>query len=330
MRYRRLGEHGPRVSVLGFGAMSLTTGIYDDVTAEDARTALLAALDTGTTFVDTADIYGGDGESERTIGRVLGARRDEIVLATKFGGDQDAGGRLVPGLGRPAYVRDAIDASLRRLRTDHVDLYYLHRLDPTTPVEDTVGALAGLVEAGKIRHIGLSEVSPATLRRAHAVHPVTALQTEYSLFHRDPEDELLAVCAELGVGFVAYSPLGRGLLGGGVRGVADLGPRDWRHTNPRFQSGNIDHNVTLVGTLADLAAAHGIGTAQLALAWLLHRGAFPIPGTRRAANVRANAEAAELRLPTGVFDELESLLPRGAAAGERADERYLAGVDTGA
>ncbi|WP_104530927.1 aldo/keto reductase [Streptomyces specialis] len=330
MYERALGEHGPKVSALGFGAMTLAGGIYGEVEGAQAEATLRAALDAGITFLDTADIYGADGASERVIGRVLKGRREDVVLATKFGGNQDADGLLVPGMGRRAYLRGALEASLRRLETDHVDLYYLHRLDPTTPVEETMGALAELVQEGTIRYIGLSEVSAATLRRAHAVHPVTALQTEYSLFHRDPEDEVLPACRELGVGFVAYSPLGRGLLGGAVRSDADLERDDWRRGNPRFQGGNLHSNVALVDALATLAAAHGVTTAQLALAWTLHRDTVPIPGTRRAANVRANAAAADLArtLDAEVFRQLEELVPRGAVAGPQGDARYLANLDT--
>ncbi|WP_344943402.1 aldo/keto reductase [Actinomadura miaoliensis] len=326
MRYRTLGERGPKVSVIGFGAMTLAPGIYADVTEDQAAATLAAAVDAGVTFIDTADIY-GDGHSERLIGRVLAGRRDEIVLATKFGGNQDERGVLVRGLGRPGHVRTALEASLTRLGTDHVDLYYLHRLDPTTPIEDTVGALAEQVAAGKIGHIGLSEVSARTLRRAHAVHPITAVQTEYSLFSRDPEDEILAACAELGVGFVAYSPLGRGLIGGAVRSAADFGGADWRRGNPRFQGGNLGRNVSLADAVATLADQYGVTSAQLALAWLLRRGAFPIPGTRRVANVRANAAAADLDLPDAVFERLEILVPRGAVAGAQADETYMANID---
>lgn len=328
MRYRTLGKHGPRSSVVGFGAMTLAPGTYGSVTESEAEETFLAALDAGYTLIDTADIYGGDGASERLIGRVLGARRDDVVLATKFGGNQDERGVLLPGLGRPEYVRRALDASLSRLRTDRVDLYYLHRLDPTTPIEETVGALSELVGAGKIRHIGLSEVSTRTLRRAHAVHPVTALQTEYSPFNRDPEKEVLPVCEELGVAFVAYSPLGRGMLGGTVRGDADLEGSDWRRGNPRFQGDNLARNVSLADSVATLAAGHGVTTAQLALAWLLHRGTFPIPGTRRAANARANATAADLDLDASVFERLEELVPPGAAAGEQGDASYMANLDT--
>ncbi|MGK5532142.1 aldo/keto reductase [Streptomyces sp. URMC 129] len=328
MRYRTLGQDGPTVSVLGFGAMTLAPGLYDEVTEKEAETALLAAVDAGVTLIDTADIY-GDGHSERLIGRVLGRRREEIVLATKFGGNAGPDGRLVPGLGRPEYARRALDASLARLGTDRVDVYYLHRLDPATPVEDTVGALAELVAAGKVGHIGLSEVSAATLRRARAVHPVAAVQSEYSLFSRDPEDDVLPACRATGTAFVAYSPLGRGLLGGTVRGAGDLGPRDWRRGNPRFQEGNLDRNVSLVDALATLAAASGVTTAQLALAWLLRRGTVPIPGTRRAANARANAAAAGLALDDEVFARLEALVPRGAAAGRKADDAYLENIDGG-
>ncbi|MFB4317093.1 aldo/keto reductase [Actinomadura sp. 21ATH] len=282
----------------------------------------------GVTLVDTADIYGEDGYSERMIGRVLAGRRDEIVLATKFGGNEGADGGLVPGMGRPEYVRRALDASLARLGTDRVDLYYLHRLDPTTPVEETAGALGELVAEGKIGGYGLSEVSARTLRRAHAVHPVTALQTEYSPFHRDPEAEVLPACAELGVAFVAYSPLGRGIIGGNVRAAADLDRDDWRRNNPRFQAENLDHNVSLADRVAGLAAEHGVTGAQLALAWLMRRGAVPIPGTRRAANARANAAAADLSLDDSAFARLEEIVPPGAVAGRQAHDSYLANIDT--
>ncbi|WP_192808781.1 aldo/keto reductase [Actinomadura montaniterrae] len=327
MRYRTLGTGGPRVSAVGFGAMTLAP-VYGGVEEGDAAAdALLAALDAGVTFVDTADIYGA-GSSETLIGRMLEKRRDEYVLATKFGGNQDANGILVPGMGRPEYVRKALDASLSRLRTDHVDLYYLHRLDPSTPIEETAGALGDLVRAGKIGGYGLSEVSARTLRRAHAVHPVTALQTEYSPFQRAPEKELIPACAELGVAFVAYSPLGRGLLGGQVRGFDDLEAGDWRRGNPRFQAGNVERNVSLADRVATLAAEQGVTTAQLVLAWLIERGALPIPGTRKAANARANAAAGDLALDASVFARLEEIVPPDAAAGAQGNESYLANLDT--
>lgn len=328
MRYRTLGDNGPRVSVLGFGAMTLAPGLYGDVDEEAAAETLLAALDAGVTFVDTADIYGRDGHSERLIGRTLGRRRDDIVLATKFGGNQDKDGILIPGMGRREYIRGALEASLTRLGTDHVELYYLHRLDPTTPIEETAGALAELVAEGKIGGYGLSEVSARTLRRAHAVHPVTAVQTEYSPFNRDPESEIIPVAGELGVAFVAYSPLGRGILGGNVRATADLEETDWRRGNPRFASDNLARNVSLADQVAELAAEHGASTAQLVLAWLIHRGALPIPGTRRAGNARANAAAADLALDESAFKRLEDLVPPGAAAGQRGHEAYMANIDT--
>ncbi|MFV2175844.1 aldo/keto reductase [Actinomadura sp. LOL_016] len=325
MRFRTLGENGPRVSALGYGAMSLTP-VYGDVEESAAAETLLAALDAGVTFVDTADIYGA-GHSERLIGRTLRGRLDEIVLATKFGGNQDENGILIPGMGRPEYVRRALDASLTRLGTDRVDLYYVHRLDPSTPIEETAGTLADLVREGKIGGYGLSEMSARTIRRAHAVHPVTAVQTEYSPFNRDPEDEILPACAELGIGFVAYSPLGRGILGGGVRAAADLDADDWRRRNPRFQEGNLAANVSLADRVAALAAEHGATSAQLALAWLMHRGTVPIPGTRRAANARANASAAGLDLDAAVFERLEELVPPGAAAGAQGNAAYMANID---
>ncbi|MEV1175830.1 aldo/keto reductase [Nonomuraea sp. NPDC049784] len=327
MQYRMLGRQGPTISVVGFGAMTMAPGIYADVDQQQATGTLLAALGAGITLVDTADIYGA-GLSERLIGRVLRGRRDKIVLATKFGGDQDERGVLVKGLGRPSYVRKALDASLGRLDTDHVDLYYVHRLDPATPIEETMGALAELVEAGKVRHIGLSEMSARTIKRAHAVHPVTAVQTEYSLFSRAPEQEVLPVCQELGIGFVAYSPLGRGLLGGTIRSREGLEPDDWRRGNPRFQEGNLDHNVALADAVATLAAEQGLSAAQLALAWLVHQGVVPIPGTRKAENVRANAAAADVRLDKEVLTRLEELVPPGAVAGEQGNEVYMANIDT--
>ncbi|MCF6476611.1 aldo/keto reductase [Nonomuraea sp. MG754425] len=326
MRFHTLGRQGPVVSAMGFGAMTLAPRIYADVSEPEAIEALLAALDAGVTFIDTADVYGA-GHSENLIGRVLRGRREEVVLATKFGGDSDEQGRLLPGLGRRAYVRSALEASLDRLRTDHVDLYYLHRLDPTTPIEETMAALAELVEEGKVRHVGLSEVSPETLRRACSVHPVAALQTEYSLLNRAPEKDVRPACDELGVGFVAYSPLGRGLLGGAVRARSELDESDWRRGNPRFQDGNLDRNLALADSVAALAAESGLSVAQLALAWLIHRGAVPIPGTRRAANVRANAAAADVPLDEATVRRLEALVPPGAAAGEQGNAAYLGNID---
>jgi aryl-alcohol dehydrogenase-like predicted oxidoreductase len=323
VRQRPLGGNGPRVSVIGFGAMVLSP-VYHQVRDEDSVRTLRAALDSGVNFVDTADIY-GNGHNERLVGPVIADRRDQVVLATKFGGNSEEG-RTIPGLGRPDYVRQAIDASLRRLGTDHVDLYYQHRVDPTTPIEETVGAMAELVAAGKVRHLGLSEASPRTIRRAHAVHPIAALQTEYSLLTRDPERDVLGTCAELDIAFVAYSPLGRGLLGGLLRGAADLQSGDWRQGNPRFQGDNLDRNLTLVEPLRKLAEAKGIQVAQLALAWVLHRATVAIPGTRDAERARANSAAGDVELDEETLRRLDELLPPGVA-GPRGDEAYLSRID---
>jgi aryl-alcohol dehydrogenase-like predicted oxidoreductase len=326
LRYVRLGGNGPQVSVIGFGAMVLSPQIYHEVDETESVAALEAALEAGVNLVDTADIYGA-GHNEQLVGRVIARRRQDVVLATKFGGNADAGGAQVPGLGRAAYVRQAVEASLKRLGTDHIDLYYLHRVDRTTPIEETVGAMAELVAAGKVRHIGLSEAAPGTIRRAHAVHPVAALQTEYSLFQRDPEGDILDTCAELGVTFVAYSPLGRGLLGGLLRGAGDLHEGDWRRGNPRFQGENLDRNLGLVESLRALADAKGITVAQLSLAWVLHRAPVAIPGTRNAGRARANAAAADVELDAETLKRLDELVPPGAAAGAQGDEAYLSRID---
>lgn len=319
---RRLGPTGPAVPAIGFGAMVLSPGIYAPVDDTESLQMLGELLDMGLTFIDTADIYGA-GHNERLVGRAIRDRREEVFLATKFGGDVDATGRIVPGLGRPGYVRSAIDASLNRLGTDHVDLYYLHRVDPTTPIEETVGAMGDLVTAGKVGHIGLSEAAPDTIRRAHAIHPVTAVETEYSLFTRDPEETgVLALCAQLGIGFVAYSPLGRGLLTSSVRRAEDLAPDDWRRTQPRFQGENLARNLELAARVRDLAESRGATPAQVALAWLLHQyeHLVPIPGSRRLANMRDNAGAATLTLTDAEIATLSGL----AAVGARADEAYIA------
>jgi aryl-alcohol dehydrogenase-like predicted oxidoreductase len=325
MRYASLGKDGPQVSEVGFGAMVLSP-VYHDVNDQDALAALESAVDSGLNFIDTADIY-GDGHNERLVGTFLGDRRDQVVLATKFGGDSTPSGDTAPGLGRPEYVRQAIDASLGRLGTDHVDLYYLHRVDPSTPIEETIGAMAELVGAGKVRHLGLSEASPNTIRRAHAVHPIAALQTEYSLFQRDPEGEVLDTCAELGIAFVAYSPLGRGLLTGSIRSESDLREGDWRRGNPRFQGANLERNVALVDSLRALADERGITVAQLALAWVLHRADVAIPGTRSAERARANNAAADVDLDASILRRLDELLPPGTAGGAQGDASYLRRID---
>src|SRR5713101_1909053 len=292
---RELGRSGLAVSAVGFGAMSLA-GVYGPADDAESAKTLRRAIDLGVKLFDTADIY-GDGRSERLLGQAIEGRRNEVVVATKFGGGFNPDGSA-GGLGRPEKVRPALEASLRRLGTDHVDLYYLHRVDPTTPIEETVGAMAELVDHGLIRHIGLSEASPATLRRAHAVHPVTALQTEYSLFTREPEAEILPTCRELGIGFVPYSPIGRGFLAGRFKTFDDLPEGDWRRNNPRFQGANFTKNLDLVARVEQLAREKGCTPSQLALAWLLAQGEdiVPIPGTKRRRYVEENVGAVSVKL----------------------------------
>ncbi|WP_235874694.1 aldo/keto reductase [Saccharopolyspora aridisoli] len=309
---RRLGRNGPEVSAIGYGAMGLS-GVYG--TADDAESAKLLneMLDLGVNFLDTADVY-GEGHNEQLISGLLAERRDEVVLATKFGANKETGG------GKPEYVRQAAEASLSRLGTDHIDLYYLHRLDRTTPIEETVGAMAELVAEGKIGHIGLSEISAATLRRAHQVHPITAVQQEYSLFTRDPEAELLPATRELGVSLVAYSPLGRGVLTGSFTSASDVENLEVREKRyPRFQEESLQRNIELTRPLREHADRLGITPAQLALAWLLAQGedVLPIPGSRRIGRVQANVEAAHVRLNPELAAELSEQFPPGTAAGER-------------
>ncbi len=320
MRYRQLGKDGLTVSAIGFGAMSLA-GVYGAAVDQESIATVQRALDLGVTLIDTADRYGA-GHSEELVGRAIRGRRDRVVLATKFGSD---------GNGRPERVRQAIEGSLRRLNVNYVDLYYLHRVNFSTPIEETVGAMARLVKEGKVRHLGLSEAAPPTIRRAHAVHPITALQTEYSLFSREPESEILPALRELGIGFVAYSPLGRGLLTGRITRSEDMPGDDWRRSVPRFEGQNLERNARLVEEVRELAGSLGLSPAQLALAWLLHQGQdiVPIPGTRNVANLEANAAAAEVDLDEDVAQRLSRLTAAGAVAGERGNAGYLANIDTG-
>jgi aryl-alcohol dehydrogenase-like predicted oxidoreductase len=298
--------------------------------AEDARSIAVIhrAPELGVSFLDTADMY-GVGANEELVGRAIRDRRDQVVLATKFGNVRAPDGAYLGIDGRPEYVRQACDASLRRLGVDTIDLYYQHRVDPNTPIEETVGAMAELVREGKVRWLGLSEAAPATIRRAHAVHPIAALQTEYSLWTRDPEDELLALCAELGIAFVAYSPLGRGFLTGAIRRVDDHAPNDWRRANPRLQGENFDQNLALVDAVTAIAREKGCTPGQLALAWLLAQrdDVVPIPGTRRIERLEENAAAAELALTREELDRLDEVAPRGAAAGARYPEGGMRSVN---
>jgi aryl-alcohol dehydrogenase-like predicted oxidoreductase len=317
MRTRTLGQ-GLVVSAQGLGCMGMSE-FYGATDEEEAIATIRRALDLGVTFLDTADMY-GPFTNERLVGRAIAGRRDEVVLATKFGNVRGENGERLGISGSPAYVRQACDASLRRLGVDHLDLYYQHRVDPRTPIEDTVGAMAELVEAGKVRHLGLSEAAPDTIRRAHAVHPITALQSEYSLWTRDPEENgVLATVRELGIGFVAYSPLGRGFLTGAITSPDDFAPDDFRRDNPRFSGENFARNLDLVDKVREIAAEKGCTPGQLALAWVLARGedVVPIPGTKRRAYLEENAAADDVRLTPDDLRRIDEVMPMGAAAGER-------------
>jgi len=317
MHTRTLGSRGPAVSAIGLGCMGMSD-FYGP--ADDARNiaVLHRALELGINFLDTADMY-GPHTNEQLLGRALAGRRDRVVIATKFAIQRGADGSFQGVSGRPEYVKQACDASLARLGIDTIDLYYQHRVDPQVPIEDTVGAMAELVTAGKVRYLGLSEAAPATIRRAHAVHPITALQTEYSLWSRDPEDGILATCAELGIAFVAYSPLGRGFLSGQIRSLADLAPGDYRRSSPRFAGENFDRNLQLVDRIQALARARDVTASQLALAWLLAREPFivPIPGTRSLDRLAENAAAADITLSREELAAIDELAPRGVAVGDR-------------
>ena len=316
---RTLGTHhgGLTVSAVGLGCMGMSEfyGAGDDTRSTET---IRRALDLGVTFLDTADMY-GPYTNEQLVGRAIADRRDEVQLATKFGNVRGANGRRSID-GRPEYVRQACDASLQRLGVDHIDLYYQHRVDRSTPVEETWGALSELVAAGKVRHLGISEASAQTIRKAHAVHPITALQTELSLWTRDVEENgVLATVRELGIGFVAYSPIGRGFLSGEIRSIDDLAPDDFRRHNPRFQGENFAKNLELVDRVREIAAEKGVTASQLALAWVLAQGpdVVPIPGTKRVSYLEENTAAAELDLTTDDLARLDEAAPVGATAGDR-------------
>ncbi|MES2862060.1 MAG: aldo/keto reductase [Pseudomonadota bacterium] len=321
MKTRRLGPNGPEVSAIGLGCMGMAS-FYGTPSDEAQATAVIhRALDLGITLFDTAEMY-GPHTNEIQVGKALADRRDKAFVATKFGIGYNADRTALKVDGSPANVRRAIEGSLKRLNMDHVDLYYLHRVDADTPIEETVGAMAELVTEGKVRFMGLSEASPETIRKAHATHPITALQTEYSLWSREPEDEILNVVRELGIGFVPYSPLGRGFLSGDIKSIDDLEEGDFRRTNPRFMGENFQKNLNLVEAVKGIAHDRGVTAAQLALAWVLAQGdhLVPIPGTRRIETLEQNAAAADITLTAEDVEAIEAVFPKDAASGHRYAE----------
>jgi aryl-alcohol dehydrogenase-like predicted oxidoreductase len=326
MQTRKLGRSGPTVSALGLGCMGMSHA-YGETDDDESIATIHRALDLGVTLLDTADQY-GPHTNERLVGRAIAGRRDEVFLATKFGLVREPGDLSNTGVnGRPEHVRRSIEGSLQRLGVDHVDLYYLHRVDPDTPIEETVGAMAQLVQEGKVRYLGLSEARPDTLRRACAVHQITALQTEYSLWTRDAEDGVLDACRELGIGFVAYSPLGRGFLTGAIRSIDDLSADDWRRTNPRFQGESFQRNLDLVDEVRRLAAEKDVTPAQLALAWVLAQGEdiVPIPGTRRRTRLEENVGAVDIALTDDDLRRIDDVMPR--VSGDRYAAQMMALLD---
>ena len=318
MQTRTLGTQGLETSAIGLGCMGMSE-FYGPADERESAATITRALDLGITFLDTADMY-GMGRNEELVGRTIRGRRNDVVLATKFGNVRDPANPTARSInGRPEYVRSACDASLRRLGVDVIDLYYQHRVDPSVPIEETVGAMGDLVQAGKVRFLGLSEAAPSTIRRAHAVHPISALQSEYSLWTRDPEEGALEVCRALGIGFVAYSPLGRGFLTGRIRRFDDFAPDDFRRMNPRFQGDNFRRNLDLVDRLVEIAREKHCTPAQLALAWLRAQGddIVPIPGTRHRDRLEENMEAEAVHLSPAELARINDVAQKGAAAGER-------------
>ena len=322
MQYRRLGKSSLAVSALGLGCMGMSQSYGTPDDAESIAT-INHAIDRGITLLDTADMYGG-GTNEELLSGVLAKRRNEVILATKFGNMRQPDGRFLGVNGKPEYVQAACEASLQRLKISTIDLFYLHRVDTNVPIEDTVGAMARLIDQGKVRYLGLSEAGAKTIRRAHATYPIAALQSEYSLWTRDPEVEILSTCRELGIGFVPYSPLGRGILTGQVK-TAEFGPKDFRRMSPRFQGENFQKNLQLVERAEKLAADKHCTPAQLALAWVLAQGndIVPIPGTKRRTYLDQNLGALDVGLTSAELKEIDGVLPPGAAVGARYPEEYM-------
>jgi aryl-alcohol dehydrogenase-like predicted oxidoreductase len=327
METRKLGSQGLEVSKLGLGCMGMSE-FYGTGDEDESIATIHRSIELGMTFLDTADMY-GPFTNERLVGQAIRGRRDQVILATKFGNQRAEDGTSLGVNGRPGYVYRACDDSLRRLGVDHIDLYYQHRVDQTVPIEETVGAMARLIERGKVRHLGLSEAAPATIRRAHREHPITALQTEYSLWTRDPEDEVLPVCRELAIGFVAYSPLGRGFLTGRFRTIDDLPPDDYRRNTPRFQGDNFRKNLELVEKVEAIAKRKRCTASQLAIAWVQAQGEDIVAlfGTKRRKYLEENIRALEVELTAADLEEIDDVAPKGVAAGERYNEASMRTID---
>ncbi|MGA8181505.1 MAG: aldo/keto reductase [Desulfobacterales bacterium] len=327
MNFRKLGKQGPTVSAIGLGCMGMSE-FYGSTNEDQSIRTIHQALDWGINFLDTADMY-GIGHNEELVGRAIKNRRDKVVLATKFGNVRGSDGSFKGVNGSPSYVKAACDASLKRLGVDVIDLYYQHRVDPDTPIEETVAAMADLVKVGKVRFLGLSEAAPQTIRRAHSVYPISALQTEYSLWTRDVEGEILDTCRELGIGFVPYSPLGRGFLTGRIQSIDDLEEGDWRRNSPRFQGDNLKYNIGIIRRLEEIAAAKQCSLAQLALSWLLAQGRdiVPITGTKRREYLENNLKALQVQLDKDDLAQIDQAAPLGAAKGLRYPEASMTAVN---